>query len=167
MTRKTGRTPHHRGRASHRRERSALLDSRSALACESKGLSNSMLSWYEEQGDEPGRLLSGRGRLEAARTKELIERYVPQGSLSVLDVGGGAGYYTSWLAGLGHRVAMLDPVPSHVELARIEAGKPPAFEAQVGDARDLPFDDATFDIVLLLGPLYHLLASQDRLLALR
>ena len=125
------------------------------------------MSWYEGQGNEPDRLLSGRGRIEAARTKELVERHLPAGSLSVLDVGGGGGYYASWLAAAGHRVAMVDPVPVHIERARIEAGEPPAFEARVGDARELPFDDATFDAVLLLGPLYHLLDSRDRLLALR
>jgi SAM-dependent methyltransferase len=62
---------------------------------------------------------------------------------------------------------MLDPVPRHIERARIAAGEPPLFHAQVGDARTLPFDDTTFDAVLLLGPLYHLLDPQDRLLALR
>jgi SAM-dependent methyltransferase len=125
------------------------------------------VSWYEAQGDEPDRLLSGRGRIEAARTKELVERHLPAGSLSILDVGGGAGYYASWLAGLGHHVAMLDPVPLHVERARIAAGEPSAFQAEVGDARELRFNDATFDAVLILGPLYHLLEAQDRLLALR
>ncbi len=130
-------------------------------------MSSPILSWYEAQGGEPDRLLSGRGRIEAARTKELVERHLPAGSLSVLDVGGGGGYYASWLAGLGHHVAMLDPVPLHIERARIAAGEPPAFQAQVGHARELPFEDATFDAVLLLGPLYHLLESRDRLLALR
>jgi SAM-dependent methyltransferase len=125
------------------------------------------VSWYEGAGDEPHRLLSGRGRIEAARTKELVERHLPAGSLSILDVGGGGGYYASWLAGNGHRVAMLDPVPFHVERARIEAGDPPAFHARAGDARELPYDESTFDAVLLLGPLYHLRESQERLHALR
>ena len=128
---------------------------------------NPIVSWYETQAGEPDRLLSGRGLLEGARTKELIARHLPAGSLSILDVGGGAGYYAAWLAELGHHVAMLDPVRLHVDRACIEAGEPPVFHAQVGDARELPFDEATFDAVLLLGPLYHLLESHDRLLALR
>jgi SAM-dependent methyltransferase len=86
--------------------------------------------------------------------------------LSVLDVGGGGGYYASWLAAIGYQVVMLDPVPLHVEHARMEAGEPPAFQAKVGDARELPFEDEAFDAVLLLGPLYHLPESRDRLLAL-
>lgn len=129
-------------------------------------MTSPIVSWYEDKGGEPGRLLSGRGLIEAARTKELVERHLPAGLLSVLDVGGGGGYYASWLAAIGHQVVMLDPVPLHVERARMEAAEPPAFHAQVGDARELPFDDETFDAVLLLGPLYHLPESEERLRAL-
>src|SRR5437764_1685099 len=137
------------------------------MACDPKDVRSPIVSWYEAQRGEPERLLSGRGLLEGARTKELIARHLPAGSLSILDVGGGAGYYASWLAKMGHHVAMLDPVPLHVDRARIAAGEPAAFHAQVGDARDLPFEDGMFDAVLLLGPLYHLLESHDRLRTLR
>jgi SAM-dependent methyltransferase len=53
----------------------------------------------------------------------------------------------------------------HIEQARA-AGKTLA-SAQVGDARQLPFTDASADAVLLLGPLYHLVEQIDRLTALR
>ena len=36
-----------------------------------------------------------------------------------------------------------------------------------GDARDLAFSSASADVVLLLGPLYHLVDREDRLQALR
>jgi ubiquinone/menaquinone biosynthesis C-methylase UbiE len=32
----------------------------------------------------------------------------------------------------------------------------------LGDARQLPYDDAQFDLVLLFGPLYHLQEKEDR-----
>ena len=38
--------------------------------------------------------------------------------------------------------------------------------AQVGDARRLPYGDASADAALLLGPLYHLTDRGDRLTAL-
>jgi SAM-dependent methyltransferase len=63
---------------------------------------------------------------------------------------------------------LVDPVPRHVELATKRAGdgSTPFFEARLGTAGDLPADDQSFDAVLLLGPLYHLIDRADRLAAL-
>lgn len=59
------------------------------------------------------------------------------------------------------RVALLDPIPRHVQSAR-DAG---ICSVELGDARSLPWSDATFDVVLLAGPMYHL-APADRAIAL-
>jgi SAM-dependent methyltransferase len=82
----------------------------------------------------------------------------------VLDVGGGPGNYATWLAEDGYEVKLIDATPELVEQAR--AGEPPAFEAAVGDARDLAEPDESADAVLLLGPLYHLPARDNRMKAL-
>lgn len=116
-------------------------------------------------GKERDRLDRREGKLEFARVKDLVARHLDPGA-RVVDVGGGAGRYASWLAGLGHRVELVDPVPLHVELAREAAGAAPAFVAHVADARALPFEDATFDAALLFGPLYHLGEAVDRAQAL-
>ncbi|HEY7543797.1 MAG TPA: methyltransferase domain-containing protein, partial [Blastocatellia bacterium] len=42
----------------------------------------------------------------------------------------------------------------------------PLGSARVGDARNLDFDDASFDAALLFGPLYHLTEREDRIRAL-
>lgn len=120
---------------------------------------------YYEQGTEGGRLLGGalKGVLELERTKELILRHLPTGTLDVLDVGGGAGVYASWLADQGHRVGLIEPIPVHVQQAREADGR---IAAELGDARHLSPDDDSFDLVLLLGPLYHLLDGDDRVAAL-
>jgi SAM-dependent methyltransferase len=50
----------------------------------------------------------------------------------------------------------------HVEQAmRIEG-----VSARIGDARELPYEDGAWDVVLLLGPLYHLPKRADRIRAL-
>jgi ubiquinone/menaquinone biosynthesis C-methylase UbiE len=116
---------------------------------------------YYERGDEEGRL-RGWGRLEFVRTQELLERFLPPPAV-VLNVGGGPGAYAAWLAGRGYEVHLLDPVALHVEQARGRAG---LASVEVGDARALPFGDASADAVLLLGPLYHLVEAGDRLRAL-
>ena len=47
------------------------------------------------------------------------------------------------------------------------ASAAPLVAADVGDARWLPVPDAATDVVLLLGPLYHLIERADRVAALR
>lgn len=82
------------------------------------------------------------------------------------DIGGGAGRYAAWLAERGHPVTLLEPVELHLREARRLAGEPPRFAVRRGDARALPFEDASLDAVLLLGPLYHLGERRDRARAL-
>jgi ubiquinone/menaquinone biosynthesis C-methylase UbiE len=116
---------------------------------------------YYDRGEEQGRL-TARPSLERVRTQALLERFLPSPPAQVLDVGGGAGVYASWLAELGYQVHLVDPVPLHVEQARTRTG----FTAEGGDARQLRDPDASWDAVLLLGPLYHLIERADRIQAL-
>lgn len=125
-----------------------------------------ILAHYGDHLPESDRLLQGQGLLELARTKEVVARHLPAGPLRILDVGGATGIYSDWLAGQGHSVHLVDPVPLHVDQARARAGAPPTFTAEVGDARHLASPDASFDVVLLLGPLYHLVDREERVRAL-
>jgi SAM-dependent methyltransferase len=126
---------------------------------------NKVVAFYEG-GVEEDRLLSGVGRLEFARSQALLLRCLPAAPARVLDVGGGPGRYSEWLAAAGYQVTLVDPVPVHVEQARSRAiGHP--FTALLGDARTLPFDDASFDAVVEFGPLYHLLDPGERRMAWR
>jgi ubiquinone/menaquinone biosynthesis C-methylase UbiE len=120
---------------------------------------------YYERGKEQRRLTEW-GRLERLRTLELLERYLPPAPATVLDVGGGAGAYAVELARDGYAVHLIDPVALHVEQALAAATHAPLASARTGDARDLLFDDAGAEAVLLLGPLYHLTEPSDRARAL-
>lgn len=106
--------------------------------------------------------------LEFARTQELLQRYLPPPPAEILDVGGGPGVYAAWLARAGYHVHLVDPVPLHITQARETAAAQPAdpFTASTGDARRLDAANASCDVVLLLGPLYHLGERTDRLAAL-
>jgi ubiquinone/menaquinone biosynthesis C-methylase UbiE len=120
--------------------------------------------------DEAGRLRTGWFQLEYARTQELILRHLPPAPAVILDIGGGAGVYACWLSARGYEVHLLDPVPKHVEQARAASAQQPEqrlASAEVGDARQLPYNDASADAVLLMGPLYHLVEREDRLACLR
>lgn len=123
---------------------------------------------YYALGLERDRLATGVGALEFARTVSLLERFLPAPPAIIADVGGGPGRYAIWLAKLGYRVHLVDPVPLHVEQARASARDAgvPLPGAEVGDARTLGLADHSVDAVLLLGPLYHLPERADRLKAL-
>ena len=128
------------------------------------GVAADLLAFYTQRYEEDARLrATPHGRLEYVRTRELVERFLPPPPGRILDVGGGTGIHAQWLAEAGYAVRLLDLVPAHVEAAAAL----PDVEASLGDARDLPEADGTADAVLLLGPLYHLLARDDRLAALR
>ena len=132
-------------------------------------LPSEMFDHYR-QIDESKRLSSGAGELELIRTKELIERSLQKTPSVILDVGGGAGVYSLSLARQGHQVHLIDPVPHHVVQAQAASARQamhPLADCEIGDARDLKHADASADVVLMLGPLYHLTERSDRLKALR
>jgi ubiquinone/menaquinone biosynthesis C-methylase UbiE len=115
---------------------------------------------------ERSRLFEHAGQLEFYRTKELISRYLPRKPITVLDIGGGPGAYACWLAKLGHTVHLVDPVPLHLQQARGASNSQPdrpLASVTLGDARNLRFGDKSSDVVLLLGPLYHLVRKRDRM----
>jgi SAM-dependent methyltransferase len=124
---------------------------------------------YYERTPEELRHERGSFVLEKERTQELIQRFIPPAPATVLDVGGAAGVYAFWLADLGYDVHLVDLTPRLVaEAERLNADRqPPLRSCKLGDARSLQFADASVDVVLLLGPLYHLVEPSDRHKALR
>ena len=129
----------------------------------SKGFDRDIGDYYERAPEE-ARLEQGPFQLEEARTRDLIQRYAPPPPGTVLDVGGAAGAYALWLAEAGYAVHLLDAVPRLVAEAeeRSAAAERPLVSCRVGDARALDVPAETVDIVLLLGPLYHLTDPGDR-----
>jgi SAM-dependent methyltransferase len=106
------------------------------------------------------------GAVEFALTKELLATYL-QPSGRILDLGGGPGRYTIWLAERGYQVVLADLSPELLAIARTQiaaAGVSQQVEAVVeADACNLGrWPDASFDAVLCLGPFYHLPDPADR-----
>lgn len=88
-----------------------------------------------------------------------MRRFLPSPPARILDVGGGPGAHARWLVADGYQVELIDPVVRHVDQAAV-------CPATIGDARRLTAADASYDVVELSGPLYHLPAPDDRKKAL-
>lgn len=115
---------------------------------------------------EEGRLQLGLGPLEFERNKELICRYLPKIGV-IIDVGGGPGIYSEWLAGIGHEVYLIDPVEKHIKQANKRSAKTKKpYKSLLGEAQKLELEDNIADVVILHGPLYHLQSEADRIQAI-
>ncbi len=123
---------------------------------------------YYSSFDEAGRL-SGEHSLERLRSREIIGRYLPAAGSAIIDIGGAAGAYSFWLAGLGYDVTLVDLTPKHLEQARKRNDGAAAKLARMeqGDALDLKFPEGAFEMALLMGPLYHLPKREHRIRAIR
>ncbi len=131
----------------------------------SSDIKSEIVDYYLESFSEASRLRESQNLIELLRTRDILERSLPAPPAVVLDVGGAAGVYTLWLLEKGYEVHLIDPVTTHVELAKEAISKlpgKPAASATVGHAGNLNHDDASVDVVLLMGPLYHLTEKRER-----
>jgi len=107
--------------------------------------------------------------LEFIRTKDIIIRNLPKIPLKIIDLCGASGHYAYWLAELGHEVHLMDLSPKHITQAKENGKKYNAklSSMECGDARSLNYDENSFDIVLVMGALYHLQKKEDRMQCLK
>ena len=104
------------------------------------------------------------GALEFAVHKAWIGKFLPPAPARVLDIGGGPGRYSLWLAELGYRVTLADLSPDLLAVAADRTSERGVkLEIVQADARKMSqFIDRSFDSVMCFGPLYHLLSEEDR-----
>ncbi len=129
----------------------------------SKQLISRNIEVFYNNASEETRLDKGMGIFEFERIKSLIEKYIPSSHSIIIDVGGGTGKYSEWLAEKGHQVHLIEPVPKHIKLAQNRANKlKNKFSVQLGESRKLDFKNNFADLIILHGPLYHLQKKEDR-----
>lgn len=111
-----------------------------------------------------------RHRTEFALTMKALQEYLPPAPCNVLDNGGGPGRYAIALTQKGYRVTLLDLSQANLDFAAKMASHVNITIDQRlhGNALSLEgMDDASFNAVLMLGPLYHLVSAEDRNQAIR
>ena len=121
-----------------------------------------IISSFYNQVDEDSRLQRSRhGQLEYAVTMHYIHRFIKPGA-KVLEVGAGTGRYSIALAKEGMNVTAVELVESNLSVLRKNSEGIRSLRSFQGDATNLSqFDDQTFDMTLVLGPLYHLYDADD------
>ncbi len=128
---------------------------------------NQYLYDFYNNYDEDGRLSSKHGSVEFLTTMRYIEKYIKPGD-HVLEIGAGTGRYSHALACQGYDVQAIELVEHNIEVFRRNTKSTEKISVVQGNAMNLSdFSDESFDITLLLGPLYHLYNEQDKRKALR
>jgi SAM-dependent methyltransferase len=129
------------------------------------------LELYYNKFNEEKRLDSRHGQVEFITSMKYIHNCLsilaPSGdpaAVKILDVGAATGRYSIPLAEEGYDVTAVEPVKHNLSRLKQKSSKVAAYQ---GNAVDLSrFADASFDLVLLFGPMYHLKAAADRIRAL-
>ena len=126
------------------------------------------LEEYYNNYDEEGRLLSRHGQVEYLTTMRYIKECLEGISgPNILEIGAGTGRYSVTLAKQGFQVTAVELIKHNLEILRSKLdGTEPIITTQ-GNALELSlFSDNSFDLTMLLGPMYHLYTKEDKLRAL-
>lgn len=124
------------------------------------------LTEFYSNYDEEGRLLSKHGSVEYLTTMRYIEKYLRPG-MRVLEIGAATGRYSHTLARMGYSVDAVELVQHNIDIFNSLTQPGENISIRQGDARALPFlQDEQYDMVLLLGPMYHLFTVEDQKKAL-
>lgn len=127
-------------------------------------MSEPVQQFYDGNSDREWERLA-RHRTELAVTLRALADHLPPPPAQVLDVGGGPGRYAIALTQQGYTVTLSDLAASNLALAQQKAAAAGVElqGCQQANALDLGlFPAAAYDVVLLLGPLYHLLEEKER-----
>lgn len=116
--------------------------------------------------DEEGRLLSKHGQVEYLTTMRYIEKYLRPG-MRILEIGAATGRYSHTLAQMGYEVDAVELVQHNIDIFKAKTKPGERVSIRQGNAKDLHFlQDNSYDITLLLGPMYHLFTVGEQLQAL-
>ena len=134
-------------------------------------MSKTVREYYDRNAEkEWERLVQDPYRqLEFIVTAHFLDKYLPKKGL-VLDAGGGPGRYTIYLAKKGYDVVLFDlsaeclrEAEKRIRSARVKRRVKNVVQGSVTDISQ--FGDESFDAVICLGAMSHLLGRKDRDLA--
>lgn len=119
------------------------------------------LNEYYSNYDEEGRLLSRKGSVEFLTTLKYIEKYLQKG-MRILEIGAATGRYSHYLARKGYSVDAVELIPHNIEIFKQNTEPDEDIRIFQGNALNLHMlESEGYDMVLLLGPMYHLYTLDD------
>ena len=119
---------------------------------------------YYANYDEDGRLSSNHGQVEYLTTMKYIHKYIGcTEKKKILETGAGTGRYSTALAKEGHEVDALEYTTHNLEIMNSKTAGIHNIKTHQGSALDLSrFEDESFDLTLVLGPMYHMYTQKDK-----
>lgn len=125
----------------------------------------SLLEDYYSHFEEDKRLKSRHGQVEFITSMKYIHEVLGEDkTLKILDIGAGTGAYSVYLSNEGYDVTAVELVEHNIKIFK---SKNSNVKIHQGNALDLSqFNDNSFDVVLLFGPMYHLLKKDEKIKAL-
>ena len=124
------------------------------------------LNEYYTTHDEEQRLATRRGSVEFLTTVNYVKKYLKEG-MRVLEIGAGTGRYSHYFAREGYSVDAVELMECNIEVFNKNTEKKEKVTVCQGDATNLGFiASESYDITLLLGPMYHLYTDKDKLAAM-
>ena len=120
---------------------------------------------YYNKFNEDKRLNTRHGKVEFITSMKYIKEYLSNmDNPKIIDIGAGTGKYSCALSDMGYDVTAVELVKHNL---RVIEQKNKNVKTYLGNATDLSkFNDNSFDLVLLFGPMYHLISKEDKLKAL-
>ena len=121
-----------------------------------------ILENYYNEWNEDDRLISRFGQVEFLTTVRYIEKYLKPG-MKILEVGAGTGRYSHYFARKGYTVHAVELVERNIDGFKEKTLPDENTMIIQGDAINLHMlNDNEYDIVLNLGPMYHLSTKSER-----
>lgn len=123
----------------------------------------SIVKNYYDNYEEDQRFTKDKAHsVEYLTTKKYIEEKLKPGD-RILEVGAGTGAYSIHYASKGYSVDAVELSLNNLKVLRSKITSDMNIKAIQGNALDLSmYQDDTFDITLVLGPLYHLFTEEDK-----